>query len=96
LTPAAETPNLNENVVDDDGLVEGEEDDEDDRPWTPDMRDVADEYKEQIVEMLENYIESHGKEVAEADGAQRQHREQHSDLDEVYLGGGDATDSSPR
>jgi hypothetical protein len=56
LTAAAETPNLDEDVGEDDGLVEGEEDDEDDLPGTPEERDLDDESAKRIGEMLEKFI----------------------------------------
>jgi hypothetical protein len=58
LTAAAETLSLDEDVGEDDGLVEGEEDDEDHLPGTPEERDLDDESEEQIAEMLEKFIES--------------------------------------
>jgi hypothetical protein len=95
LTAAAETPNLDEDVGEDDGLVEGEEDDEDDLPGTPEERDLDDESEEQIAEMLEKFIESRDEEDAEGDGAQHRHQEQNNDLEDADLGGGDAMDISP-
>jgi len=95
LTAAAETPNLDEDVREDDGLVEGEEDDEDDLPGTPEERDLDDESEEQIAEMLEKFIESQDEGDAEGDGAQRRHQEQNNDLEDADLGGGDAMDISP-
>jgi hypothetical protein len=58
LTAAAETPNIDEDIGEDDGLLDGEEDDEDYLPGTPEERDVDDESKDQIAEMLEKFIES--------------------------------------
>ena len=95
LTAAAESPNLDEDVGEDDGLVEGEEDDEDDLLGTPEERDLDDESEEQIAEVLEKFIESQDEEDAEGDGAQRRHQEQHNDLEDAALGGGDAMDISP-
>jgi hypothetical protein len=95
LTAAAETPNLDLDVGEDDGLVEGEEDDEDDLPGTPEERDLDDESEEQIAEMLEKFIEFQDEEDAEGDGAQRRHQEQNNDLEDADLGGGDAMDISP-
>jgi len=95
LTAAAETLNHDEDVGKDDGLVEGEEDDEDDLPGTPEERDLDDESEEQIAEVLEKFIESQDEEDAEGDGAQRRHQEQNNDLDDADLGGGDAMDISP-
>jgi hypothetical protein len=95
LTAAAGNPNLDENIGEDDGLVEGEEDDEDDLPGTPEERDLDGECEEQIAEMLEKFIESQDEEDAEGDGAQRQHQEQNSDQEDSDLGGGDAMDISP-
>jgi hypothetical protein len=95
LTAAAETPNLDEDVGEDDGLVEGEEDDEDDLPGTPEERDLDDESEEQIAGMLEKFIESQDEEDAEGDGARCRHQEQNNDLEDVDLGGGDAMDISP-
>jgi hypothetical protein len=95
LTAAAETPKLDEDVGEDDGLVEGEEDDEDDLPGTPEERDLDDESKEQIADMLEKSIESQHDEDAEGDRAQRWHQEHNSDLEDVDMGGGDAMDINP-
>jgi len=95
LTAPAETPNLDEDVGEDDGLVVGEEDDEDDLPGTPKERDLDDESEEQIAEILEKFIESQDEEDAEGDGAQHRHQEQNNDLEDVDLGGGDAMDISP-
>jgi len=95
LTAAAETLNLDKDIGEDDGLVEGEEDDEDDLPGTPKERDLDDESEEQIAEMLEKFVESQDEEDVEGDGAQRRHQEQNNDLDDADLGGGDAMDISP-
>ena len=95
MTAPAETPNLDEDVGEDDGLVVGEEDDEDDLPGTPKERDLDDESEEQIAEMLEKFVESQDEEDVEGDGAQRRHQEQNNDLDDADLGGGDAMDISP-
>jgi len=95
LTGAAETPNLDVDVGEDDGLVEGEEDDKDDLPGTSEERDLDDESEEQIAETLEQFIESQDEEDAEGDGAQRRHQEQNNDLEDADLGGGDAMDISP-
>jgi hypothetical protein len=95
LTAAAETPNLDEDVGEDDGWVEGVEDDEDNLPGTPEERDLDNESEEQIAEILEKFIESQDEEDAEGDGAQRRHQEQNNDLDDADLGGGDAIDISP-
>jgi len=95
LTAAAETLNLEDDVGQDDGLVGGEEDDEDDLPGTPKERDLDDESEEQIAEMLERFIESQDEEDAEGDGAQRRHQEQNNDLEDADLGGEDAMDISP-
>jgi hypothetical protein len=95
LTAAAETPNLDEDVGEDDRLVEGEEDDEDDVPGTPEERDLDDESEEQIAEMLEKFIESQDEEDAEGDGAQRRHKEQNDGLEDADLGGGDPMHISP-
>jgi len=94
LTAAAETPNLDEDVGEDDGLVEREEDDEDDLPGTPKQRDLDDESEEQIAEMLQKFPESQDEEDAEGDGAQRQDQEQNNNLEDADLGGGDAMDIS--
>jgi len=95
LTAAAETPNLDKDVGEDNCLVEGEENDEDDLPGTPEERDLDDESEEQIAEILEKFIESQDEEDAEGDGAQCRHQEQNNDLEDVDLGGGDAMDISP-
>jgi hypothetical protein len=95
LTAAAETPNLDEDISEDDVLVESEEDDEDNLPGTLDERDMDDESQEQIAAMLERFIESQDEEDAEWDGAQRRHQEQNNDLEDADLGGGDAMDISP-
>ena len=95
LTTAADTPNLDEDVGEDDRLVEGKEDDEDDLPSTPKERDLDNESEEQIGEILEKFIESQDEEDAEGDGAQRRHQEQNNDLEDADLGGGDAMDISP-
>jgi hypothetical protein len=58
LTAAAETPHLDEDVGEECGLGEGEEHDEDDRSCTPEESDLDNESEEQIVEMLEKFIES--------------------------------------
>jgi hypothetical protein len=95
LTAAAETPNLDEDVGEDNGLLEGEEEDEDDLPGTLEERDLHNENKEQIAEILEKFIESQDKEDAAGDGAQRRLQEQNSNLEHADLGGGDAVDTSP-
>jgi len=95
LIAAAETANLDEDVGKDDGLVEGEEDDEDDLPGTPGERELDDESEKQIAEMLDKFIESQDEEDAEGDGAHRRHHEQNNDLEDADLGGGDAMDISP-
>jgi hypothetical protein len=69
LPAAAETPKLDTDVGKDDGLVEGEEDDEDDLPGTPKERDLDHESEEQIAEMQENFLHTQDEEVAEGDGA---------------------------
>jgi hypothetical protein len=71
LTGLAESPTQGENVGKAGGLVEGEEDDEGELAVTPKERDLDDEGKEQIEEMLEKFIETHDKEDAEGDGTQR-------------------------
>jgi hypothetical protein len=73
LTVAVETPNLDQDVCEDDGLVEGEEDDEDHLPGTPEERDLDDESQEQIAEMLEKFLKSLDEDDAEGDGAERRH-----------------------
>jgi len=95
LTAAADTLNLDEDVGEDDGLVEGKEDEEDDLPGTPEERDLDNDSEEQIAEMLEKFIESQDEEDAEGDGAQRRHQEQNNNLEDADLGGGDAMDISP-
>jgi len=95
LTAAAKTPNPDEDIGKDNGLLEGEEDDENDLPGTPEERDMDDESEEKLAEMLEKFIESQDEEDAEGDGAQCRHREQNSDLKDVDLGGGDAMDICP-
>jgi hypothetical protein len=95
LTAAAETPNLDEDVGEDNGLVESKADDEDDLPGTPEESDLDDGSEEQIAEMLEKFITSQDEEDAERDGAQRRHQEQNNDLEDADLGGGAAMDISP-
>jgi hypothetical protein len=58
LTAAAVTSNLDENIGKDDGLVEGENDDDNNLPASPEVRDLDDEREEQIVEMLGKFRDS--------------------------------------
>jgi hypothetical protein len=95
LTAAAETPNLDEDVGEDDGLMQCEEDDEDDLPGTPEERDLDDASEEQIADMLEKFLEAQAEEDAEGDGAQRRHQEQNKNLEDTDLGGGDTMDICP-
>ena len=58
MTAAAETLNLDEDVGEDDGLVEGKKDDDNDLPGSPEERNLDDESEEQIAELLGKCIDS--------------------------------------
>lgn len=94
MTAAAETPNLDKDVGEDDVLVEGEKNDEYYPPSTPEESDLDDESEVKIAEMMAKFIESQDEADSEGDEAECQHQEQNSDLEDANLGGGDALDIS--